>query len=116
MAMLGGRIAMVPFKLRRIPKETHGNGQKQIHYTLQLELDIPLDHAQKIREGENIYLLQKKRYEIEAPPEEINPAYDSKEEGAVIVEETEEEIRAREEKEAEQKNQDEILPGKQGHL
>jgi len=103
MAMLGGRIAMVPFKLRRVPKETHSNGQKQTHYTLQLELDIPLDHAQKIREGENIYLMQKKRYEIEAPSEETNPAYDSKKEGAVIEEETAEDAEAREAKEAEQR-------------
>lgn len=103
LAMLGGRIAMVPFKLRRVPRETHSNGQKQTHYTLQLELDIPLDHAQKIREGENIYLMQKKRYEIEAPPEETNSAHDSKEDGAVIEPETEEEIKAREIKEVEEK-------------
>jgi len=103
MAMLDGRIAMVPFKLRRVPKETHSNGKKQTHYTLQLELDIPLEHAQRIREGENIFRGQNKVYEIEERKEDINPAYDSKEDGAVIVEETEEDIRAREEKEAEQK-------------
>ena len=102
MAMLGGRIAMIPFKLRRVPKETHSNGQKQTHYTLTLELDIPLEQAQKIREGEDIYSMQKKRYEIEAPPEETSPEYDSKEDGAVIEEETAEEAKAREAEETEE--------------
>jgi len=102
MAMLGGRIAMVPFILRRVPKETHADGKKQIHYTLQLELNIPVEVAMKIREGENLFVGQKKRYEIEAPVEDGNPAYDSKEDGAVIEEETEEETKAQESKEAEQ--------------
>ena len=102
MAMLGGRIAMVPFILRRVPKETHNEGKKQIHYTLQLELDIPVEYAQKIREGENIYMMQKKRFEIEAPVEYGNPAHDNKEDGAVIVEETEDDVKERETVEAEQ--------------
>ena len=97
MAMLGGRIAMVPFILRRVPKETHNDGKKQIHYTLQLELDIPLKEAQRIREGENVYINQKRNYAIEPPVEYGNPAHDSKEDGAVIVEETKEGIKARQE-------------------
>ena len=96
MAMLGSRIAMVPFVLRRVPKETHAEGKKQVHYTLQLELNIPIEYAQRIREGENIFMMQKKQYEIEAPIEYGNPAYDSKKDGAVIVEETEEEEAIRE--------------------
>ena len=100
MGMLGGRIAMVPFILRRVPKETHNEGKKQMHYTLTLELNIPLDYAQKIREGENIFMMQKKRYEIEAPIEYGNPACDGEEEETET--ETEEEIKAREAKEAEQ--------------
>lgn len=48
MAMLGGRIAMVPFILRRVPRETHNEGKKQTHYTLTMELDIPLEYAQRI--------------------------------------------------------------------
>ena len=98
MAMLGGRLAMVPFILRRVPKETHNDGKKQIHYTLQLELNIPVEYAQKIREGENLYVMQKRKYEIEAPIEDGNPAYDSKKDGAVIEEETEEEEKERIEK------------------
>ena len=89
MAMLGGRIAMVPFVLRRVPKETHAEGKKQVHYTLQLELNIPIEYAQKIRDGESVFVGQKKQYEIEAPIEYGNPAYDSKKDGAVIVEDDE---------------------------
>jgi len=100
--LLGGRIAMIPFKLKRVPKETHNDGKKQIHYTLQLELNIPIEEAMRIREGQNIYVGQQKRYEIEAPGEDINPVHDSKEDGAVIEEETEEDIQEREAIEADQ--------------
>ena len=102
MGMLGGKIAMVPFILRRVPKETHNEGKKQIHYTLTLELNIGLDYAQRIREGENIFMMQKKRYEIEAPIEYGNPVYDNKKDGAIIEKETEKEAKTREAKEAKQ--------------
>jgi hypothetical protein len=94
---------MVPFILRRVPRETHNEGKKQIHYTLTLELDIPLEEAKRIREGENIYINQKRTYEIEAlkPEDDINPAFDTKEKGAIIEPETESEKIEREKKEAE---------------
>ena len=103
MSLLGGRIAMVPFILRRVPRETHNEGKKQIHYTLTLELDIPLEEARRIREGENIYINQKRRYEIEEskPEHDINPAFDTKEKGAIIETETEAEKIEREKREAE---------------
>ena len=89
-ALLNDRIAFVPFKLKRVPKETHNDGKKQIHYTLQLELDVTAKQLQKLVEGQKLFYGQDKQYEIEAPkPEDdINPAFDSKEDGAVIVEET----------------------------
>ena len=55
----------------------------------------------RIREGRNIYVGQRKQYEIEAPGEDINPAYDSKEDGAVIEEEPVEDIEAKRAEEAE---------------
>jgi len=97
-ALLNGQIAFVPFKLRRVPRETHAGGKKQIHYTLQLELDITKDDLAKLQKGERLFWGQNKKYEIEAPEEDKNPAYDSKEDGAVIVEETEEEAKAKETK------------------
>ena len=96
--MLKGRIAMVPFTLSRVQKETHNEGKKQIHWTLQCELAIKdPEEIKRIREGENIFRGQGKTYEIEERKEDINPAYDSKADGAVIKEETEEETKAREE-------------------
>jgi hypothetical protein len=101
MAMLGGRIAMVPFILRRVPKETHNEGKKQIHYTLTLELDLKIDEVNKIRDGQMLLRGQNKRYEIEEQKEDVNPAFDTKEKGAVIEPETKEETIEREKKEAE---------------
>jgi len=85
-ALLGNQIAFVPFKLKRVPKETHNAGKKQIHYTLQLELNLTARQLQKYQEGQRLFNGQDRRYEIEAPKEDINPAYDSKEDGAVIEE------------------------------
>ena len=101
-ALLGDQIAFVPFKLKRVPKETHADGKKQIHYTLQLELDITAGQLKDIREGQKIGYKPNKQYEIEAPKEDKNPAYDSKEDGAMIEEETEEDIQEREAMEADQ--------------
>ena len=102
-ALLGDNIAFVPFKLKRVPKETHAEGKKQIHYTLQLELDITAEQLKGIREGAKVGYRSDRQYEIEAPKEDKNPAYDNKEDGAVIEEETAEDVKAREEKSAEKK-------------
>jgi len=101
-ALLNEQIAFVPFKLKRVPKETHNEGKKQIHYTLQLELNLTAEQLKGKREGQKIGYKSDRRYEIEAPKEDISPAYDSKEDGAIIEEETEEDIKAREAKEAEE--------------
>ena len=101
-ALLNDNIVFVPFKLKRVPKETHNEGKKQIHYTLQLELDITAEQLRGIREGQKIGYRSDRKYEIEAPKEDKNPAHDSKEDGAVIEEEIEEEAKAREAKVAEQ--------------
>jgi len=105
-ALVGDRIVFLPFKLKRVPKETHNEGKKQIHYTLQLELNITAQELTKIQEGQRLFAGQNKRYEIEAPnPEDdINPSLGNEE---TIedddLEETEEEIKAREAKAAEKK-------------
>jgi len=100
-ALLNDQIAFVPFKLKRVPKETHADGKKQVHYTLQLELDITAKELSELQNGKRLFYGQNKRYEIEAPEEDKNPAYDSKEDGAVIVEETEEDIEAKKAEEQE---------------
>ena len=95
-ALLNDNIAFVPFKLKRMPKETHADGKKQVHYTLQLELDITAKELSELQNGKRLFYGQNKQYEIEAPEEDKNHVYDSKEDGAVIVEETEEETAERE--------------------
>ena len=85
-ALLNDRIAFVPFLLKRVPKETHADGKKQIHYTLQLELNLTAKQLLKYQEGQRLFNGQDRRCEIEAPKEDKNPAYDNKEDGAVIVE------------------------------
>jgi hypothetical protein len=114
LSLLGGRIAMVPFILKRVPRETHNEGKKQIHYTLQLELDINLKEAKRIRDGENVFAWQNKRYEIEPPAQDINPALEKKEDGAIIEEEEEKEIKEVSEKNPEnQKQNSKDLPEKE---
>ena len=104
-ALLNDQIAFIPFKLKRVPKETHNDGKKQIHYTLQLELNITAKELTELQKGQKVFAGQNRQYEIEAPKDDINPVYDSKEDGAVIEEETEEDVKAREEKEAEKKEE-----------
>ena len=71
-----GRFALVPLKLRRIPTETHHNKQKQIHYTLQLLLDVPIDMVQALRaDTSRILTHTENQYALEAPKDE-NPAMD----------------------------------------
>lgn len=44
-----GRFAMVPLKLRRVKTETHHDGQKQSHYTMQIILDANIDMINQMR-------------------------------------------------------------------
>src|SRR4030067_1135183 len=38
-----GRISMVPLKLKRVARETHGSGRKETHYPLQIAFEGNLD-------------------------------------------------------------------------
>lgn len=71
---LVGRIAMVPLKLRRIARDTHAEGSKQTHYTLQLTLDANVEGINKLRE-DTTRVIQYAHYQIEGPVME-NPAKD----------------------------------------
>ncbi|MBA7540773.1 hypothetical protein ES705_33076 [subsurface metagenome] len=96
-------ITMLPFKLRRIQRETQHDGRKDTHWPLTCELDLPMENIGKIRRGKTLYLEQKRVYQIPEREEEVEK------EGAVVeeekeeTEETEEEIKLREVKEAEKK-------------
>jgi len=85
-----GRFAMVPLKLRRTPIETHHNGSKQTHYTLQVIFDYDIDTLNKLRE-DNMRILEHPRYELPAPKDE-NPEFDPVDQ-VVDLEDEEEEPR-----------------------
>ena len=65
---LVGRIAMIPLKLRRVPRETHGSGRKETHYPLQILLDADIKALQAMRESQKLIVGH-----VVAPPEETNP-------------------------------------------
>lgn len=94
-------ITMLPFKLRRIQKETQHEGRKDKHWPLTCELDLPIEDIRKIRTGKTLFLGQNKVYQI-PEIEDVNPKFDTKKEGAVIVKEEriEEEVKVKKEKEA----------------
>jgi hypothetical protein len=94
-------ITMLPFKLRRIERETQHEKRKDKHWPLTCELDLPIEDIKKIRVGKTLFLEQKRIYQIPERPEEINPKFDSEKEGAVVVKpEIEEKIKEKKEKEA----------------
>lgn len=77
---LVGRFAMVPLKLKRVPRETHGgDGIKQTHYTLMVFFEGDLNFINSLRES-TTRILSGPKYALPAPVIE-NPATD---EGAVI--------------------------------
>lgn len=71
---LAGRIAMLPLKLRRVPRDTHHGGKKQRHFTLELILDANLQQIDRLRQDPNGLLIPA-QYRIEGPIE-TNPAHD----------------------------------------
>jgi len=88
-------ITMLPFKLRRMQRETQHDGRKDTHWPLTCELDLPIEDIRKIRVGKTLFLEQKRVYQIPEREEEIEK------EGAVIGEpEPEEKVKKEEEKEA----------------
>lgn len=61
-----GRIALVPLKLRRVPRETHNDGKKQVHHPMQIVLDANLDTVIALRQ-DSTRVLAHASYQIEGP-------------------------------------------------
>lgn len=76
-----GRFAMVPLKLRRVPKEIPYEGQKRLHYPLQIMLEADINLINQLREDNRRIILATENIALPAP-EDINPKYDP---DAVIV-------------------------------
>lgn len=86
---LVGRFSFVPLRLKRVPRETHGDGGKQTHYTLHVVLDATLEEISRIRsnpdkifgrndEGDLTLALgmsATEQYALDAPVDE-NPEFD----------------------------------------
>lgn len=76
---LVGKFSMIPLKLKRVPRETHGSGRKETHWTLKIVLESnDIEYLNKLRET-TTYLPEPK-FLLPAPTFE-NPATD---EGAVV--------------------------------
>lgn len=80
-----GRFSMVPLKLKRVPRETHGSGKKETHYTLMVFLEGDVNFINSLRES-TTRVLSGPQYALPTPVIE-NPAFD--EGGVVEIEEEE---------------------------
>ena len=73
-----GRISMVPLKLKRVARETHGSGRKEIHYPLQIAFEGNIDALMAFKKMAPRQLGSA----TEVPPADIsNPEMDAPDEG-----------------------------------
>jgi hypothetical protein len=93
-------ITMLPFKLRRIQKETQHEKRKDKHWPLTCELNLTIPEIKKIREGQILFYGRNRTYQIEDRPEDVNPKLESKKD-IFVKPDTEEEQLEREKKAAE---------------
>ena len=70
-----GYFAMVPLKLRRVPRDIYPNGMHRTTYPLELELDATEEEITSLREQKDKILATTRRWVV-ALPEELNPEDD----------------------------------------
>lgn len=70
-----GYFAMVPLKLRRVPRDIYPNGMHRKTYPLELELDATEEEIAWLRERKADILAKTRRWVV-ALPEELNPEDD----------------------------------------
>ncbi|MBU6482260.1 MAG: hypothetical protein KGS09_17170 [Nitrospirae bacterium] len=70
-----GYFAMVPLKLRRVPRDIYPNGMHRKTYPLELELDATEEEITSLREQKDNILATTRRWVV-ALPEELNPEDD----------------------------------------
>lgn len=73
-SLLHGRMAMVPLKLRRVPRQTHNDMTKRIHYTLMLTLDANVTEINRLIEDSKYIVDRTKNLQLEAPVLEASSA------------------------------------------
>lgn len=84
---LVGRFALVPLKLRRVKTETHHDGKKQDHFTLQIIFDVDIATMNALR-ADTVRVLEHPRYQLPAPLEE-NPELDAVDSNIIDVQDEE---------------------------
>lgn len=80
-----GRFAMVPLKLRRVPKEIPYEGQKRLHYPLQIVFEGDVNLINQLREDNKRIILATESIALPAP-EDINPKHDP--DATIVIEDT----------------------------
>lgn len=80
-----GRFAMVPLKLRRVPREIPYEGQKRLHYPLQIVFEGDVNLINQLREDNKRIIIATESIALPAP-EDINPKHDP--EAVIVVEDT----------------------------
>ncbi len=78
-----GRFAMVPLKLRRVPREIPYEGQKRLHYPLQIVFEGDINLINQLREDNKRIILATESIALPAP-EDTNPKFDD--EATIVVE------------------------------
>jgi hypothetical protein len=67
----GGHWAMIPFRMRRVPKKIRipGTANMKTHWVVTLEITASVEEIRRVIEGEILYLGQQKNghYELESP-------------------------------------------------
>lgn len=76
-----GYFAMVPMKLRRVPRDIYPNGMHRKSYPLQLSLNANEQEIQELRKRKDEILVKTRCWVVEEP-EQVNPEADP---GAVIT-------------------------------
>lgn len=70
-----GRFALVPMTLSRVPRETHHEGQKSTHFTLQLICDADVNTVNQLRADTQRIVAHQKF--LLPPPDDTNPMLDT---------------------------------------
>jgi hypothetical protein len=80
-AGLLGFFAMIPMKLRRVPRDIYPKGYHRKTYPLELALDVTEEQLQELRARKQELLLPTRKWKVQ-DPEQVNPEHDK---GAIIT-------------------------------
>lgn len=76
-----GYFAMVPLKLRRVPRDIHPKGHHRKSYPLELSLDATDEEIKELRAKKDEILLHTRKWVVQVP-DQSNPEHDT---GAIVT-------------------------------